>query len=501
MTDPKALGVHSMWGFSPAFDAGSLAGAKPSDSTDAEQEQEPFRVLFAAPSDIRHVLATLSRRRRHGTMPVHMVVTEKQLEVLARDLLMLQIACDWELPIRQRSTVFLEVFGNTLLQERTQAYVHRLGQELVELVCDSRGPLAELVDLNGLKYRDRDGLVEVFKAWDPSVPFDAVGLRDYRLRGHFGQRYDNRVGLVDWDYYARVKPTASIIHQRLYKEWRLSGVAFEFGDQKYDQPNRTLGSYVEGVMKKGKDKGLKKEVRGYWIDVVNSPYISMGVQCDRTAPYSDSLFEVSNKDGPTEQHKHHAVEVAVYNMLAYLSEIETGTPYAMTKPHDLYSGLGEDASDLAWHAANEAAENGPGAKSDEARRAQALTRARCIVETLSACRVSLVNGGVEHLYGNKATSKGGFHVIHLSVGSAHHLDDANFASLLANKNAKVVVERAHYLVPLTAEQEALYDKKIVAMATARGLVQRTSASADVLEFGVRDVTPPPPPSAATSASS
>jgi len=173
----------------------------------------------------------------------------------------------------------------------------------------------------------------------------------------------------------------------------------------------------------------------------------------------------------------------------------------MTKAHDLYSGLGEDASDLSWHAANDSADNGPGVKSDEARRAQALTRARCIVETLSACRVSLVNGGVDNLYGNKATSKGGFHVIHLSVGSAHHLDDANFPSLLADQSAKVVVERAHYLVPLTAEQEALYDKKIVAMASARGLVQRTSADPGVLEFGVGDVTPPPPPPATTSASS
>lgn len=466
-----------MWGFSPAFDAGALAAGKLADPTAAAQEAAPFKVLFAAPSDIRHVLATMSRRRRHGSAPVRMVVTEKQLEVLARHLLLLQIACDWELPIRQRTTVFLEVFGNTLLQERTQGYVHRLGQELIELVCDSRGSLAELVDLSGLKYRDRDGLVDAFQAWDPALPYDAVGLRDHRLRAHFGARYDNKVGVVDWDYHARVKPVASIIHQRIYKEWRLSGVAFEFGDQKYDQPNRTLGSFVEGVMKKGKDKGLKKEVKGYWIDVVNSPYISLGVQCDRAAPYAESLFEVSNKDGPTEQHKHHAVEVAVLNVLAFLTEIETGNPYAMAKAHDVYSGLGEDASDLAWHATNDAAAK---AKTDEARRAQALARARCIVETLSACKVSLVKGGVEALYGK---AKGSFHAVHLSVSAAHHLGDEAFLSLLASSGATVVVERATYLVPLTTAQEALYDAKIESMAAKRGLIRRPSANPDVLEFG------------------
>lgn len=478
-----------MWGFSPAFDAGALmADGKLADPTAAPQEAAPFKVLFAAPSDIRHVLATLSRRRRHGSAPVHLVVAEKQLEVLARHLLLLQIACDWELPIRQRTTVFLEVFGNTLLQERTQGYVHRLGQELIELVCDSRGSLADLVDLSGLKYRDRDGLVEAFQAWDPKLPYDAVGLRDHRLRAHFGQRYDHRAGVVDWDYHARVKPAASIVHQRLYKEWRLSGVAFEFGDQTYNQPNRTLGSFVEGVMNKGKDKGLKKEVRGYWIDVVNSPYIALGVECDRAAPFAESLFEVSNKGGPTEQHKHHAVEVAVFNVLSFLTEVETGAPYAMAKAHDVYSGLGEDASDLAWHAAN--TDDAAKAKSDEARRAQALARAKCIVETLSACRVSLIKGGVEALYGKR--HQGSFDAVHLSVSAAHHLEDAAFGSLLAT-GAKVVVERATYLVPLTSAQEALYDAKITGLAAARGLVQVPSADPAVLEFSVGGVTPPPAP--------
>jgi hypothetical protein len=43
----------------------------------------------------------------------------------------------------------------------------------------------------------------------------------------------------------------------------------------------------------------------------------------------------------TEQHRHNFAEVAVYNMLSYLWEIETGTVYKMAKAHDIYSGLGE----------------------------------------------------------------------------------------------------------------------------------------------------------------
>ena len=38
---------------------------------------------------------------------------------------------------------------------------------------------------------------------------------------------------------------ASIVHYKQFREWRLSGVAFEFGDQTYTQPNRTMASYAE----------------------------------------------------------------------------------------------------------------------------------------------------------------------------------------------------------------------------------------------------------------
>jgi hypothetical protein len=36
-----------------------------------------------------------------------------------------------------------------------------------------------------------------------------------------------------------------------------------------------------------------------------------------------------------------AVEVSVYNLLAFFWEVERGSVYHMTKPHDVYSGLGE----------------------------------------------------------------------------------------------------------------------------------------------------------------
>mmetsp|Transcript_15660 Transcript_15660/g.20315 ORF Transcript_15660/g.20315 Transcript_15660/m.20315 type:complete len:252 (+) Transcript_15660:787-1542(+) len=237
----------------------------------------------------------------------------------------------------------------------------------------------------------------------------------------------------------------------------MSGVGFEFGDQIYDQPNRTMGSFAEGIMKKGKDKGFKKEIRGYWVDVVNGPFVSFGVDCDRSTKYTDGLFEISNKGTGVEQHKHHAVEVAVFNMLSYLWEIETGEPYTMTKEHDIYSGLGEDASDMAF------------SKGEDPRRQQALQRARCIVDTFSDVKVSFVRGRIGDMFGKAAyTGTNAFDVVHLSSASAHHLDDPEVTSLLA-ENARVVVENGKYIVPLSNEQEELLDTRLTEMATARGL--------------------------------
>jgi len=134
------------------------------------------------------------------------------------------------------------------------------------------------------------------------------------------------------------------VHIKQYKEWTQSGVAFEFGDQTYTEPNRTMMSYAEGVMKKGKEKGMKKEVRGFWADVVASPYFTFGVDCETPNKAAEGLFEIQNKNTGTEQHRHHAVEVALYNLISILWEVETGGRYVMTKEHDVYSGLGAEAS-------------------------------------------------------------------------------------------------------------------------------------------------------------
>ena len=145
-------------------------------------------------------------------------------------------------------------------------------------------------------------------------------------------------------------------------------MAFEFGDQTYTEPNRTFISYAPGTMKVGKDKGCLKAIKGYWADIVVSPYFTFGYDSDTPNAYAEGLYQILNKGTGTEQHRHHTVEIAVYNLLSYLWEIETGNPYLMSKANDIFSGLGNEQGRLR----NATAEQQSGTKAGITESASAL---------------------------------------------------------------------------------------------------------------------------------
>lgn len=94
------------------------------------------------------------------------------MEVVARDLLLLQVMQDHELPVRIRANTWLEIYGNALVQDRTAGYIAAQGEALVRLVCDSKGPLASVVDTSLLKFREVDELQEIFQGWSTKAPYD-----------------------------------------------------------------------------------------------------------------------------------------------------------------------------------------------------------------------------------------------------------------------------------------------------------------------------------------
>ncbi len=192
---------------------------------------ETIRILLVHPGDIRHVIATLSRRlrlKREGRpLPnVHIYILESPLEVLARDIILWEAFVDFEIPIRQRANTFLEIYGNAKVQDRTSRYLDQLGNKLRDLVVKNASTL-NLIDLSLLKYRERDELENVFKTYSRRTAFDTDGLRNQRMRGFYAERYDNRRALYDWDWQYALHDNASIIHIKLFRDWRESGIAYE----------------------------------------------------------------------------------------------------------------------------------------------------------------------------------------------------------------------------------------------------------------------------------
>lgn len=162
-----------MWGFSPSIDM--QAGLQPSTVANCK-EDEPLKVLLVSPGDIRHVLQTIANRRRHEypTRPIHIYIYEHSVETLARNMLLFYITQDWSLPLRQRCNIFLEVFGNALVQERTSIYIEEKAKILTNLLHNETGVLADQFDFSHLKMKTRDELVDTFGCWSRKVRFDGT---------------------------------------------------------------------------------------------------------------------------------------------------------------------------------------------------------------------------------------------------------------------------------------------------------------------------------------
>jgi len=244
-------------------------------------------------------------------------VHELHHEVHARHMLLLQVINNTSINVRERMEAFLSLHGNTLIREKDSLYVSDISKELIEIVTDdSSHPLAGCVDLTHLKFKDRDILQDIFKGWDKAVPFDIEALRDQRCRGYYRERYDYRKNLMDWDYTTFVKQAAGIIHWYHFKEFCFTGIAFETRLASYNTPNRTLASYAEAIG----TKGTTVQVRGFWGDILNSPYHGFGTTAD---PVDKArLFKISGQ-----MYKHNETDIAEFTVTSLLSEMETGEPY------------------------------------------------------------------------------------------------------------------------------------------------------------------------------
>jgi len=282
----EGTGVVKMWGHSPSVDLLSLLPEHLQ-----KDPASPCNILCVHPGDITSVMMTMSRLgRRPEREKVSVSVMEDTPEGLARHLLLLSIFLDTDLGPRECTEMFLEVYGNTMIRKQTAAYVESKVQTLVRFLTetmtgDAERRMAELVDVSHLKSKQRDAIEKVLVSWSCEVETDMAAWREKRLRAYYEDRYDYRKNLFDWDYNMVFKDIASVIHKKLFLQWREEGIAFEIRESKYPEPNRTLASYAEG-----KEKGFAKMKRGFWSDIVQSPYWALG-----TSAEDASLFQVGTQ--------------------------------------------------------------------------------------------------------------------------------------------------------------------------------------------------------------
>ena len=100
------------------------------------EDSTDINVLLSECGDICHLLRTLAdnlptrdNQPRKGTL--HIYLHEKQKEYLCRALLFLTLICERQLSMRERQEMFLDLYGNALIRDKTSNYLEGIVKELI----------------------------------------------------------------------------------------------------------------------------------------------------------------------------------------------------------------------------------------------------------------------------------------------------------------------------------------------------------------------------------
>ncbi|OWF47948.1 dynein assembly factor 3, axonemal-like [Mizuhopecten yessoensis] len=486
MTD--GFGTITWWGFSPALDLqdkdviSALKGLR----LDSDDGPDELRILLVGAGDMRHLLTTVARSYRHGKRKLHFYVIENNLELYARDMLFMTIALETQkrMGLQEKTELFLELFGNILVRKQSCEYVEKMATEFIKMVTDFEYLEKKLpiFDLSQLKYKERDFLESIFKFWRVSDTkfFDAEKVWDLRLRQLMGNRYDNRLNIVDWDLNMKlVYRDADIINSREYRKWRNQGIAFEVREGSYDIPNRTLAS---GMV--FKHEGERHHRRGYWGDILVSPYVALGIECE-----DKSFFKKSNN-----VYMKASQHIAEYNILSMFHEIATQTKYEPPKPQDDKSeskdskddgptitditeeteedlNKDEEAKETAEETLKKLEEEADADAEEQARKQQRGPEVSTLdqeYEALSVDGVKVTFLPISSLteLSKKSKYKNLFHVIYFANSLVHLLKE-DISPVFADQ-ATLILESARYMLELKTDQVAEFGKTVTTIATDAG---------------------------------
>ncbi|XP_067140646.1 dynein axonemal assembly factor 3 isoform X2 [Centruroides vittatus] len=231
----NGYGNVSWWGFSPALDFQEICEIQ-------KLNKDTLNILIVGAGDPRHVLKSISQCHRRKKKNLQFFIIDNCIEIYARYMILLKLAMEstTKISLQERTELFLEIFGNSLIRRSTFNYIINTADHFVRLVTDFSELEKEMpfINLNALKYKEIDGLEAVFKLWRNPKPeaFNIANCWDFRLRQYLGTRYDSKKGVFDWDFNMQLKD------------------------------------------RKGGERYIR---RGYWGDILTSPYIAYGIECEQ----------------------------------------------------------------------------------------------------------------------------------------------------------------------------------------------------------------------------
>ncbi|XP_008281516.1 dynein assembly factor 3, axonemal [Stegastes partitus] len=385
-------------------------------------------------------LLSLGPVRNEGDANILLVwVIENSMEVVARQLLLLYLALipQESMGINEKTEVFLEVFGNSEIRSQTDETLRRAASQLSLSVTETL-EVASHACLNTtlLKFKERDELARIFKSWiqprpssssssDPPAPILMPKVWDYRVRQHLGTRYDSKTGCFDWDLTMKLhQKGCGVINKHQYVQWREKGLAFEMREGVYQIANTSLLS--SRVFSR---KGEKVSFRGYWGDIVSSPYLSFGIETD-----DKSLLKTQNG-----QHIKTAQDISIANVQGLFQSLSSRRGCPTTSPSDSEEPSTQiDQKSVIIHD----------------------------LMHLNGISVTFLPLDSLHKLPEKQKYSHYFNTIYVSASCAHQLGP--MMRQIAAPDAVLVVELAKYILDLNKEQEAGFGRRVASIALEAG---------------------------------
>ncbi|XP_067634319.1 dynein axonemal assembly factor 3 homolog [Eurosta solidaginis] len=276
-----------------------------------------LNILLFGAGDPRHIIKTMAKMYKHHGGRVNFFILDGCIEIVARNMMLLGIALENPdgFHLVRKVHLFMDVYGNALLRPSTHQYLIGKAKTMLKLVTDDEElqKLAPCLNIERLRYRERDGLENAFNFLLPrdGYVFDVQEYWTGRVRKLLGSRYDYRDGAFDWDLNMTLKDReAAQICSQEYRYWRETGIAFTYPEYEQCKPNKTLAA---GLVRNG-DKYLH---RGYAGDIQTGPFCTFGLKT------SEKLM-MNSVHGDND---YRATDITERNLLESFHELQTRTAY------------------------------------------------------------------------------------------------------------------------------------------------------------------------------